>query len=385
MLQRAEIARRAAAGLEKFASQAGDVRVMLGFDGFVDSIMHIVDQRSSASEYVPVATIARFAEKIAAAAGKSSNYELVTIQQKLGGNGPIMGNAMIAAGAKVTYVGGIGHPTIHPVFQDFADRCEACLSVAETSYTDAFEFSDGKLMMGKHDNIKRITPDAIREQIGSGRMVELFQQSKLVGMVNWTMLPYASDIWKYLLAEVFPQVKWDKSGKQFVFIDLTDPEKRTTAAVAEALQLLRQMERFTNVVLGLNYKEAQRVAEVLELPVAKQSEPGIEEMARTIRERLDLFGVCVHPRTGAAACMRTGDGVRTARFDGPYVSHPKLSTGAGDNFNAGFCLGLLADLGLEECLCTGTATSGLYVRQAGSPTLPELVEFCKNLPLPEQG
>ena len=385
MLERAEIARRVAVGLEAFAPQARDVRVMVGFDGFADSIIHIVDKRTSPFDYEPIATMSRFAEKIAAAAGKSSNYELITAQQKLGGNGPIMANALVAAGAKVTYVGGIGRPAIHPSFQEFADRCESCLSLADPGFTDALEFADGKLMMGKHENTKLVNPDAIKEQIGTDRMIEIFQQSKLVAMVNWTMLLYTSDIWKYLLADVFPKVQWGQAGKQFVFIDLTDPEKRTTEALVEAVGLLQQMEKYTNVVLGLNYKEAQQVAAALNLAVTAHSEVGIEELAQAIRSALDLHGVCVHPRAGAAACMKTDQGVRTASFEGPYVQKPKLSTGAGDNFNAGFCLGLLADMGLEECLCAGTATSGLYVRQAASPTVPQLIEFCKDLPLPEKG
>ena len=75
-------------------------------------------------------------------------------------------------------------------------------------------------------------------------------------------------------------------------------------------------------------------------------------------------------------CVRSvevgADSTGTAWFPGPFVKEPKLSTGAGDNFNAGFITARLLGLNLEESLCTGTATSGFYVRNAGSPTIAQL-------------
>ena len=52
---------------------------------------------------------------------------------------------------------------------------------------------------------------------------------------------------------------------------------------------------------------------------------------------------------------------------GPFTPKPKITTGAGDHFNAGFCIGRLLDLGLAASLQIGVATSGYYVRHAKSP------------------
>jgi sugar/nucleoside kinase (ribokinase family) len=89
--------------------------------------------------------------------------------------------------------------------------------------------------------------------------------------------------------------------------------------------------------------------------------------------------VVVHPRRGAAAATAT----ESASFAGPFVQEPKISTGAGDHFNAGFCLGRMLGLGLEESLCTGVATSGYYVRTAISPSAKQLSEFIADLPAPQ--
>ena len=126
-----------------------DVRATVGLDGFVDEIIAVVDKRHDCERFDAVRTIAAIGEKIRTAAGKSSNYELVVKQMKLGGNGPIMANALAALGLGVTYIGSVGYPDVHPVFRDFATRA-ASSSIGEPGHTDALEFDDGKLMLGKY-------------------------------------------------------------------------------------------------------------------------------------------------------------------------------------------------------------------------------------------
>jgi hypothetical protein len=59
--------------------------------------------------------------------------------------------------------------------------------------------------------------------------------------------------------------------------------------------------------------------------------------------------------------------------------NPKISTGAGDHFNAGFCLGCLLGGDLETNIRLGVANTGYYVREAKSPTLSELSGFVETL------
>ena len=67
------------------------------------------------------------------AAGQSSNYELVVKQMKLGGNGPIMANALASLGLAVTYIGGLGYPGLHTVFQEMAGRAKVITDGPRTS------------------------------------------------------------------------------------------------------------------------------------------------------------------------------------------------------------------------------------------------------------
>ena len=129
------------------AERIKELTAFVGLDGFVDEILHVVDKRESAEKYTRLAKMDQWGGRISAAAGKSTNIELVSQLTKLGGNGPIMANALASFGMKVTYLGILGYPNLHPIFADFAKRAEVH-SIAEPGYTDAVEFEDGKVMLG---------------------------------------------------------------------------------------------------------------------------------------------------------------------------------------------------------------------------------------------
>ncbi len=383
MRDRKATAAVAAQGLRELAERRASCPALIGFDGFVDSIIAVVDQRHDADTYKPIRTIDRFGGKITAAAGASSNYELVVKLQKLGGNGPIMANAVATAGLPTTYIGTLGREAIHPVFEDFS-RLAACHSIADPGFTDALEFEDGKLMLGKLQSLKDVNRDRMLQVVGEQQMQTLVNRAHLIGGTNWTMLPRMNEIFEYLVDVALPAAPPLPDGRRrTVFVDLADPEKRTRQDLAEVLQLLGRFQQHVDMTLGVNLKESNQVAEALGLPTPPNAEAAIEQTAAAIRGKMGIHCVVIHPRAGAAAAMLNGDGVHTADFRGPFVRQPKLSTGAGDNFNAGFCLGLLAGLDIEAALCAATAASGYYVRHANSPTLEQLAAFCDDLPEPQ--
>src|SRR6266704_1298418 len=277
------------------AGRASQMTAFVGLDGFVDEILHVVDKRESAEKYTRLPTIQQFSERLGAAAGQSTNVELVSQLTKLGGNGPIMADALASFGLKVTYLGILGYPNIHPVFADFAKSANV-LSIAEPGYTDALEFEDGKLMLGKHESLKDINWDNLLGRVGKEKLKTLLSPAKLIGMVNWTMLPHMTRIWAKLLDEVIPNLE---RHQRKLFIDLADPEKRTHADILDALKMLTRFQDQVDVILGLNLKESMEVADVLGLPGRSEPEPAIEDNARAIREKLNLSCVVIHPRRSA--------------------------------------------------------------------------------------
>ncbi len=370
---RAEIC--AAACTKLTGAEVGRLASVIGLDGFVDEIIAVVDKRYGPDRYERLATIDQFARRIANAAGQSANIELVTTRRKLGGNGPIMANALARLGLPVTYIGNLGHPELHPVFKPMAAHSQI-ISIAEPGHTDALEFQDGKLMLGKYTVVAEITWENIIRCAGREKIMEIMRSARLIGTVNWTMLPFMNDIWRHLRDEVLkPLPRTDR----LLFVDLADPAKRTREDLRGALELLGQLQQHVHVVLGLNLQEAVQVATAIGWPAFNRPEEQIEALAVRLQRQLRLGTVVIHPRAAAAAADQHG----SAWFAGPFVKEPKISTGAGDHFNAGFVTARLLGLNLAEALGLGTATSGYYVRHAQSPTLAELTEFIRDLPPPE--
>lgn len=363
---------------------------VVGFDGFVDSIIDVVDTRFDMSDagYTAIRTIEQFAARAGSAAGKSANIELVVKEDRFGGNGPLLAGGLGRLGLPTTYIGAVGaieNPrTLHPLYAELQRRCRAVIPVAPPAHTDALEFEDGKLMLGRPHNIQSVTWEMLNATIGVEPLRRTFREASLIGIVNWVMMRGAEGIWEGLCADVFAGAKNDGRARR-VFIDLSDPAKRTDADVRRALALLARMNELAPVTLGLNLAEAERIAGVLGFEAMNHAGVhtmgGAVEMAAVrIREAAKLDTVVIHPREGAAAAD-----VRGARawFDGPFTSRPRLSTGAGDHFNAGFSLGQTLGFEIAECLAVGCGVSGAYVRDAESPGPDRLARFLRGMPGPE--
>jgi len=347
-------------------------RAIVGLDGFVDTIVTPVALRSGQGEdFTPIATIADFGRRILGAAGKSTNIELYPRMEKLGGNGPIMAHALLAQGAPVTYVGALGAPALHPVFGDFARQARV-VSLCGPATTTAAEFSDGKIMLGQMKSLDGITAAGIEAAFGAAAWREALGAADLVALVNWTMIPHMTAIFDDLVARVLPQAA--AKPDRIFFFDLADPEKRSAADLVRALETIARFGRFGRVTLGLNLKEAQQVAAALGFAPGTECEHGLRALAESIRARLDLATVVVHPKESAACATRDG----TWWIPGPYAARPRITTGAGDHFNAGFVAGQLVGLSPEACLATGVSTSGHYVRTAQSPSAADLETFLSN-------
>jgi hypothetical protein len=372
MIDSPELRAQCAQRLLEASPAVSQLTAFVGLDGFVDEIIHVVDKRESAEKFTRMALIEQLAERLAGAAGKSTNVEVVPHVTKLGGNGPIMANALASFGIKVTYLGILGYPNLHPVFNEFAKRAEVH-SIAEPGHTDALEFDDGKVMVGKHASLKEVTWPNIVARFGRDQFAQKLQQARFVGFVNWTMLPYMSQVWESILKELCPQLD---GPRRKMFFDLADPEKRTDDDIRRALDLIGRFQDYFDVILGLNEKEANEIGHVLGLAAAQGSPADLSRLTHEIADKLPIHTLVVHPTRFAVAA--TGGKVSVAK--GLYTAKPKITTGAGDHFNAGFCLGKLLDFPDDLALLVGVTNSGHYVRTAQSPAIPQLAEQLRAWP-----
>ncbi|MBI3191960.1 MAG: hypothetical protein HYZ36_04780, partial [Pedosphaera parvula] len=213
----------------------------------------------------------------------------------------------------------------------------------------------------------------IQQRFGKDRLVEKLQAAQLVAFVNWTMIPHMSELWDAILKEVCPKLT---GPKRRVFFDLADPEKRTKADIQRALDLIVAFGKYFDVILGLNEKEAHSVGEVVGLQHPPRTPEGLATLARQLGEKLPVDTIAIHPLKYAVAVS----GGQVDMITGPFIAKPAISTGGGDHFNAGFCVGKLLGLSNAHALLTGVTTSGYYVRNAKSPTVANLAGMLRDWP-----
>ena len=346
---------------------------VVGLDGFVDKIVTPVDKRHGLNDnFDPIDTIDALGSRISAAAGKSANIELFPRFDKLGGNGPIMANAHLSLGLNVRYVGALGHPTIDPVFKDFANKTNA-VSLTNPGITTALEFKDGKLMLGNTSSLEEIDYSRIVSVAGEGAFIDMLAKAEIVSVVNWTMIPKMTSILLEIVEHIMPNLP-PVDTRNF-FFDLTDPAKRSTEDLREVLQVNSRYQAHAEVTLGLNYNESLQVCQTLGLQEGDKDKDALCRIATDIRRKLGISCVVVHP-TESASCA-TKDGSWWS--EGPFTENPKITTGAGDHFNAGFTSARLSGLSPLTSLALATCTSGHYVRTAQSPSTSQVISLLKEV------
>jgi sugar/nucleoside kinase (ribokinase family) len=344
---------------------------VVGLDGFVDKIVTPVDKRHGLHQnFDAIETIDALGSRISAAAGKSANIELFPRFDKLGGNGPIMANAHVSLGLLVRYIGALGHPAIDPVFEEFARKTNA-VSLANPGITTALEFKDGKLMLGNTSSLEEIDFPRILEVAGEGAFIDMLAKAELVSIVNWTMIPKMTSILLEIVDRIMPNLP--PIDTRNFFFDLTDPAKRSAQDIREVLRVISRFQAHSEVTLGLNYNEALQVCETMDLKGGEKDEESLCRMATEIRRKLEIACVVIHP-TDSASCA-TKDGAWWT--PGPYTENPKITTGAGDHFNAGFSAARLCGFSPLTSLALATCTSGHYVRTAESPSTNQVVELLR--------
>jgi len=343
-----------------------DKKIFVGFDGFVDKIKKAVKQKQNSNvEYYT--TLNEFSERIQSATGKSGQIEMVTQRIKLGGNAPILSNTLGKLGIHSYCVGSLGYPEKHAVFYGMNDRCNV-ISVLNPGESDAVEFDDGKFIFSELSVFDIYDWQYIKKTIDFEKLKAIILESQILAFVDWVNLPHASDIWEGILSDIIKP-----SGKNdFLFLfDLCDPSKKSTEEIDEVLDLISCFSAYGKVTLGLNENETLTIWAALNGCDRKSQVPSVKEAGDFIYKTMKIDCLLVHPVDRTIAFQQRD----IIELQGRLVTKPKVLTGGGDNLNAGYCLGLLLNFSLPQCMLLGMAASGAYIENGTSPTLADLISY----------
>ncbi|MDR2435777.1 MAG: hypothetical protein LBD33_00465 [Puniceicoccales bacterium] len=333
-------------------------RAFIGFDGFVDSIVRVVDCHRSDGRTL-ISSIDAFGRRVLGAKGKSTNIELETVNKKFGGNGPILSEALRKLGFSTIYVGTVGHE----IFKQFSEH-NGAISIGEPGETLALEFEDGKIIFGEMRDVARVDIDWIFRHIDRQYFVEILNSCDLLCFVNWTMLIGLGSILEFAIGEIV-------GDEKIFFFDLADPEKRTLADLRTMCSAMGNFAKRGKVILGANLKEAGHILSAMgEDENIVETRESMVDAAMVMQKTLGIQACFVHANTAAAGY----DGA-AASVVGYFSPHPKILTGAGDHFNGGFLSEYVENFNMLSALHSGSAAARYYIDSAISPNIQQMEEM----------
>jgi hypothetical protein len=339
----------------------------LGFDACIDVLVRIVKDKKDNEITGYFSDSSQFGNFLLNLDNKSCGLELQTKLSKIGGNMVITANALGNLGAEVECVGTFGFPEILPVFRSMSPNC-SLMTIGETITATALEFNNSKVIMFDPGPYNNLTWKGIRDHLGAENIRKMISGKQLVSLLNWSEIDNSSDIWEGMLNEILPGLQ-KTDDKPFFFCDISDCSRKSANEIRRAVDLLNKFREYFNVSLSLNQNEAGLVAKAFDFEQRSDDEAFVKQLWK-------LTGVdtlIIHRTKDAIAC----DGKSFEKCSTFFCSEPKILTGGGDNFNAGFCYALFKRLSLFESLLVANAVSGSYVKSGFSPDANALVAFLK--------
>lgn len=349
--------------LKQLSETGSSVTAAAGFDGVVDAIVRVVKKQDEQGQKYHFQTIEEFGKYLITKKNMSCSIEMEHQQEKIGGNMAIFSNSLGMLGMKIHCIGSMGAPEVHPLFQQMNQNCELH-TVCKYGQCNALEFFDGKVMLYSMDSLKELTWENLCSKLGKENVIRWFQESSLVALLNWSELFDATALFRMIYENT---VKGVVDKRKWVFMDLSDASKRSEEEILEVLKLGEEIGKYRSCIFSMNENECRLVYQAL---FRKECRNRLE-MGQSISERLNVDYLILHLPDCAYGYWKQGE----AMEEGYFTSTPKLSTGGGDNFNAGFCFGMLHGLPIQESLKLGNAVSGYYVRNGESPDIQQVCTF----------
>jgi hypothetical protein len=336
-------------------------RVLIGFDGYIDRMVRLKKNQKDPPDYFE--SISDFSGFLQEYSGKSMDIGTQRINEKIGGNGPLMAESLAAKKIRTCCIGAFGYPDIIDIFEPLAKKC-SLISVEQACFNLAIEFNDAKIMLGENESLGNIDWKKITTVMGEEELFLRIDESEIFCFTNWSGLSKSNDILMGLVQFVCPRLE---NKKKKLFFDLADPSCKTDEQFAEFFELLQKLSVRFDITLGLNVKEMVLVYNKF-FHLQEKDYSGY--MMPKLAEAISVKELVVHGTDWAAAIER---GKEIKHIKGTMISNPRCLTGAGDNFNAGYCLGKLYSLDITACLYLGNISAYHYVKDGVPAGIPDII------------
>jgi hypothetical protein len=351
--------------------------ILFGFDGFLDEIYTVVLRRHSVQDYDILQSMGDWGDIIKNSAGSAANFEIIEKKRSTGGFVANTAGSLVSLLGppldNVTIVGNFGSPDLLPIFSEFFAGKFGCnmVSIGNPGVTHAYEFDDGKTMMTDFASIVTLDTDAILARVPEADLLQMFDSIDLFGLGYWSITTGMTSIFQFFSSNIFSTL-----GKPIhLFMDLASLRKRSEPDIREAAGIIAGFPENARVTLSLNDKEAIQLYEALseqnvtdtfaEADVSIENKDLYVFLLGALQHHLPACQLVIHsPKFAFLATPVTGnpDGSETYICPNAYTTQTSFTVAAGDAFNGGLCVGLLAGCSPEEVLLIGNATTSYFVR-----------------------
>ena len=180
-------------------------QVVVGFDGFIDSLVYPVKTMQDEEHMEFFESIEGFGDFFRGKANKSCSIELYPVMKKMGGNAPIFGKAIASLGIVTKCIGAFGYPEIDEIFQGQEENLEM-ISIANPGICTALEFLDGKVMLAENQGIRELNYEILKKRVSMERIFEILEQSDVISLMNWSEVLGSESIWEGILTDMLPKI-----------------------------------------------------------------------------------------------------------------------------------------------------------------------------------
>ena len=307
-------------------------KVLVGFDGSVDRTVRPIQVAGNPNRYF--ATIGEYGRHIVSKAGLSCSIQNEIIKSQAGGNNVFVAQSLNAQGYDVFLAGLFGENSLTAEFLPLAEKGIELCSFGDNQFCECYEFDDGKIMISPQ--ISDMPKPFEKLSAAMSDNINLFHEADLIAMLNWGEIPWMQQLWDDAAEYMFTG---EKADDKFVFFDPADMSCRADDEIKQMLQCMKKASKARHCALSINENET--------LTIGKAIYNG-ESRPEVILESLVNDGyvneVVMHTLYRALAF----DGKSFAEAPTDHVEKPLFSTGAGDNFNGGYCSALLQKCSLVK-------------------------------------
>jgi len=351
--------------LLEFPETASEANVVVGFEGFIDHILELVDERKSTRMYDTIDTIDALREIFEReSSGATYHFEWVEKDQKPGGHAAHAGRSYDKLGYDLTAIGYFGHP-IHEEFDSLLTD-ETMISLGQPAETQYLQFDDGKVLFTGSDRHETLNWEILSEYLRVDRLVEYLDEAELVSIGGWALIPEIATIWEGIREEVYPQLSDPPSD---VLVKATDMDRLRETTLRSDIEGLAALDDRISVTVVMTFKQARHLDQVL--LESSGEKRALSNVADDLQQELGVSRVAI---TGERkAVLATGR--ESLRVNSPRIEDAAEGGTFEDHFAAGLGMGCIEGLSDAGELALASAFIGVYQSNRQSGELAEVRSF----------